>query len=147
MDYAIGHSIYDESLGRYFYATFSCNYALSSYVRDCWKKPGDVTRYAKFWANDSGAGQDNFNRMSNIFTYRGDYLCIRELSVQYSIPKAVCDKIRSKGISVTLAGNNLYYLTAVKGISPEIGTASTYSESYNNYPPVRKITLGVKLGF
>ena len=67
--------------------------------------------------------------------------------VQYSIPTSVCEKIHSKGISVTLAGNNLYYLTAVKGISPEIGTASTYNESYKNYPPVRKITLGVKVSF
>ena len=147
MDYAIGHSIYDESLGRYFYATFSCNYALSSYVKDCWKKPGDVTRYAKFWANDSGAGQDNFNRMSNIFTYRADYLCLREVSVQYKVPKKLCSVIGAKGAFLTLSGNNLYYLTAVKGISPEIGTSSTYSTSYNNYPPVRRVTAGVKVTF
>ena len=147
MDYAIGHSIYDESLGRYFYATFSCNYALSEYVKDCWKEAGDVTRYAKFWANDSGAGQDNFNRMSNIFTYRGDYLCLRELSVKYSVPEKVYRKIGMSGLQLSLSGNNLYYLTAVKGISPEIGTASTYDSSYSNYPPVRKITFGVKAKF
>jgi TonB-linked SusC/RagA family outer membrane protein len=147
MDYAIGHSIYDESLGRYFYATFSCNYALSEYVKDCWKKAGDVTRYAKFWANDSGAGQDNFNRMSNIFTYRGDYLCFRELSVKYDVSKQFCKKFGMSGLQLSLSGNNLYYLTAVEGISPEVGTASTYNSSYCNYPPVRKFTMGVKVKF
>lgn len=147
MDYAIGHSIYDESLGRYFYATFSCNYALASGVKDCWKQAGDVTRYAKFWANDSGAGQDNFNRMSNIFTYRADYLCLREVSVSYKLPDKACKFLKAHAVRLTLSGNNLYYLTAVKGISPEIGTASTYDAGYNNYPPVRKISFGAKITF
>ena len=147
LDYAVGHSIYDDSLGRYFYATFSCNYALSSYVKDCWKKPGDVTRWAKFWANDSGAGQDNFNRMSNIFTYRGDYLCVREISLSYNVPKNFCKKLHMDGLQITLSGNNLHYFTAVKGISPEIGTASTYDSGYANYPPARRISLGLKLTF
>ena len=147
LDYAVGHSIYDDSLGRYFYATFSCNYALSSYVKDCWKQRGDVTRWAKFWANDSGAGQDNFNRMSNIFTYRGDYLCVREISLSYNVPKNFCKKLHMDGLQVTLSGNNLHYFTAVKGISPEIGTASTYDSGYANYPPARRISLGLKLTF
>ena len=50
-------------------------------------------------------------------------------------------------LQVTLSGNNLYYFTAVKGISPEIGAASTYDEGYANYPPVRRISLGLKVTF
>lgn len=147
LDYALGNSICDISYARYFYATFSTNYALAEAVKECWKEEGDETRYAKFWANDSGAGQDNFNRTSNIFTYKGDYLCIRQISISYAIPEKITKMIGSKGLTVGIGGNNLYYFTAVKGISPEIGTSSTYSTSYNNYPPTRRISFSVKLTF
>lgn len=146
LDYAAGHSIHDTSFQRYFYATFSANYALAEEVKQCWKKAGDVTRYAKFWANDSGAGQDNFNRPSNMFTFRGDYLCIREISLGYNLPKNIVKRIGMKDLQLTLAGNNLYYFTAVKGISPEVGTDNTY-DGYNMYPPTRKFSLGVKVTF
>lgn len=147
LDYALGHSIYDDSFGRYFYSTFSTNYALAEDVKKCWTQPGDVTRYAKFWANDSGAGQDNFNRMSNVFTYKGDYLCIRDVSLTYRLPQQWTKKIHAENVQLTVSGSNLHYFTAVKGISPEIGTASTYDSSYSNYPPVRRISIGAKVTF
>ena len=147
LDYALGHSIYDESYARYFYATFSTNYALAEAVKECWQKEGDVTRYAKFWANDSGAGQDNFNRVSNVFTYKGDYLCIRQVALNYRVPQKFLNNFGVKGLTLSIGGNNLYYFTAVKGISPEIGTASTYSSSYYNYPPTRRISFTAKLSF
>ena len=148
MDWALGHSIYDESYNRYFFSTYTMNYALAEEVKNCWKKPGDKTHLAKFTANDSAWGNDNYNRSANqIFTYKGDYLCIREVSLQYTIPEKVLRKTPFKGVSVNIAGNNLHYFTAVKGISPEIGTNSTYKEGYNNYPPIRRISFGVKLTF
>lgn len=146
LDYAAGHSIHDTSFGRYFYATFSCNYALAADVLKCWQKEGDVTRYAKFWANDSGSGQDNFNRPSNIFTYKGNYLCIRDITLSYNFPKKLCSKLRMQGLRLSVSGNNLHYFTAVKGISPEQGTADTY-DGYSMYPPTRRISLGLKVTF
>lgn len=39
LDYALGHSIHDTSLARYFYSTFTGNYALAKDVLDCWGGP------------------------------------------------------------------------------------------------------------
>ena len=72
LDWAVGHSIFDSSYNRYFFGTFTNNYALAREVLKCWKKPGDDTRFAKFWANDSNWGNDNYNRdRNNNFTYKG----------------------------------------------------------------------------
>jgi TonB-linked SusC/RagA family outer membrane protein len=149
LDYAMGHTINDVAYGRYFYATFSTNYALAEEVKNTWKQEGDNTRLAKFNANDSGAGNDNYNRRSDVFNYKGDYLCIREVTIQYDFPKKLLNKINMKGLTLTLSGNNLYYFTAVKGISPEAGTGSTYSDdaTYYNYPPIRRISLGARITF
>lgn len=154
LDWATGHSIFDESYSRYFYGTFTNNYALAKDVLKCWKQPGDKTKYAKFWANDSNWGNDNYNRRAtNTFTYKGDYLCIREITLQYSLPKQLLSKVGLKGVTLTVSGNNLHYFTEAKGISPEMGASTTYEGDetkdnvYYNYPPIRRISFGVRLTF
>lgn len=149
LDWAVGHSIFDESFSRYFYGTFTNNYALANDVLKAWKQPGDKTRYAKFWANDSNWGNDNYNRApTNTFTYKGDYLCIREVTLQYSLPKHLFTKVGVKGVTFTVSGNNLYYFTYTKGISPENGASTTYDGTvFHNYPPIRRISFGARLIF
>ena len=152
LDWATGHSIFDESYSRYFYGTFTNNYALAKDVLKAWKKPGDKTKYAKFYANDSNWGNDNYNRSpTNTFTYKGDYLCLREITLQYSLPSKLFTKVGLKGVTLTVSGNNLCYFTEVKGISPETGASTTYEGSgdnaYYNYPPIRRFSFGVRLIF
>lgn len=149
LDWAMGHSIFDESYSRYFYGTFTNNYALAKDVLKAWKKPGDRTKYAKFWANDSNWGNNNYNRApTNVFTYKGDYLCIREITLQYALPARLFTKVGLKGVTFTLSGNNLHYFTETQGISPEQGSATTYDgDVFYNYPPIRRISFGIKLTF
>lgn len=147
LDWALGHSINDNSYMRYFMNTFSGNYALAEAVKDCWKKEGDQTKYARFVSDDPNDGNRNFTRTSNVFNYKGDYLCIRDVSLQYHVPTQMIQKLGMHDLTLTLSGSNLYYFTAVKGISPEVGTSSTYADGYNNYPPVRRFSLGIKVTF
>jgi TonB-linked SusC/RagA family outer membrane protein len=147
VDWALGHSINNTSEMRYFMNTFANNYALIDKVKQTWKQPGDQTKYARFTANDPDDGNSNFSRTSNIFNYKGDYLCIREISLQYNVPTSKLSKLGMQNLSIILAGNNLHYFTAVEGVSPEIGSSTTYSGSYYNYPPIRKYSVGLKVTF
>ncbi|NDW08561.1 TonB-dependent receptor [Dysgonomonas sp. 520] len=147
LDWAIGHSINDNSYMRYFMNTFSYNYALAEDVKKCWKQEGDNTKYARFTPDDPNDGNRNFTRTSNVFNYKGDYLCIRDISLQYHVPAKAISKLGMHALTITLSGSNLHYFTAVKGISPEVGTSSTYSDSYNNYPATRRYALGIKATF
>jgi TonB-linked SusC/RagA family outer membrane protein len=146
-DWALGHSINQNSEMRYFMNTFANNYTLIDEVKQCWTQPGDNTKYARFTANDADDGNRNFSRTSDIFNYKGDYLCIREVSLQYSIPSPKLTRFGMQGLSFTLSGNNLHYFTAVKGVSPEVGASTTYSASYYNYPPIRRYAVGIKVTF
>ena len=147
LDWALGHSINNNSEMRYFMNTFANNYTLINDVKKCWKQAGDNTKYARFTANDPDDGNANFSRTSNIFNYKGDYLCVREISLEYDLPHNKLARLGVQNVAVTLAGNNLYYFTAVKGVSPEIGASTTYSSSYYNYPPIRKYSIGIKMTF
>ena len=153
LDWALGHSINQNSEMRYFMNTFANNYTLIDEVKKCWTKPGDNTKYARFTANDPDNGNANFSRTSNIFNYKGDYLCIREVTLQYNLPSHTIARLGIQNLAITLSGNNLHYFTAVKGVSPETGASTTYSNNttngtkYYNYPPVRKYSIGLKVTF
>ncbi|MDD3063240.1 MAG: TonB-dependent receptor [Massilibacteroides sp.] len=147
LDWALGHSINNNSEMRYFMNTFANNYTLIDEVKQCWTQPGDKTKYARFTANDPDDGNANFSRTSNIFNYKGDYLCIREIVFQYTVPTQIISKFGIHNLVFTLSGNNLHYFTAVKGVSPEVGASTTYNSSYYNYPPIRKYAIGVKVTF
>ncbi|WP_295939778.1 TonB-dependent receptor [uncultured Alistipes sp.] len=155
MDYALGHSIQNDMQMRYFMATMgNCNYNLVNDVKNCWSQPGDNTKYARFTANDADWGNRNFSRTSNVFVEKGDYLCIRDISLSYSLPKRWTSKLGMKDVTLTVSGNTLYYWTAVHGVSPEAATtgglysgASTYDTAYNPYPPTRKILFSAKFTF
>lgn len=150
LDWALGHSIYDEAYSRYFTGTFAYTHSLVGDVKKTWTPENPNAKYARFVANDSGDGSNNFTRMSDVFTYKGDYLCLREITLMYTLQNKSLKKMGISDIAFNITANNLAYLTAVPGsVSPEVGSASTYSTSgtYYNYPPVRKIAMGIKVTF
>ncbi|MFB2119978.1 SusC/RagA family TonB-linked outer membrane protein [Parapedobacter sp. 2B3] len=147
VDWALGHSINHNAYMRYFMNTFANNYTLVDEVKKAWTGEGDDTKYARFTANDPDVGNSNFSRTSDVFNYRGDYLCIREVSLLYRVPEKVFSRLGIKDLTFTLSGNNLHYFSAVQGmgISPEVGASTTYNASYYNYPPIRRFSFGAKI--
>ena len=84
----------------------------------CWSQPGDDTRYARFTANDTDWGNRNYGRTSDIFVEKADYLCLRDVSLSWSLPKAWLRKLHISDVTLTVSGNTLCYWTAVHGSRP-----------------------------
>jgi len=147
MDYQLGHTVQNYLQERYFMGTFNYNYTLTNEVKKCWTQPGDKTKYARFFANDADDGNRNYSRVSDIFSEKGDFLCIREVVLSYRLPMRWITRIGMQNASVYLSGNNLYYFTQVTGVPPEMGTGSTYDTDYSPYPAARKYSVGVKFTF
>lgn len=145
MDYALGHTVQNYLQERYFMGTFNYNYNLTNAVKETWQQPGDNTKYAKFFANDADDGNKNYSRVSSVFSEKGDFLAIREVTLSYNLPESLVSRWGMKRASVYASGQNLHFFTAVTGVSPERGTGSTYNEDYNPYPASRRISLGIKV--
>ena len=146
MDYALGHSQLDEQFGYSMMSTFNNNVAMPIQILDALKEPGDAakTKWARFAPHDTNEGR-NYSRISDARLFKNDFLCIRELSLNYEIPNRLIDMWGIKDVNVYLSGNNLHYFTEVLATPPD------YSSSVNGsdvgYPPIRKITLGLKVNF
>ena len=85
---------------------------------------------------------------------KADYLCLRDVSLSWSLPKAWLRKLHISDVTLTVSGNTLCYWTAVHGVSPEAATtgglynsASTYATGFSPYPPARKILFSAKFTF
>lgn len=85
----------------------------------------------------SNMGTDSWIRGSDLIAKSGAYLACRELSLSYELPKAICTKFRSQGLSLSVTGQNLGYLKKTTLPLPDYrtgytnGAASGYGGTYN----------------
>ena len=162
VDYAIGHSVYNYMKSRMFQNTLgNSNSNLDKMVYDCWTHPGDTdAKYARFFPNDPDNGNRNFSRASDFNVERGDYLCLRDVSLFYDLPSKWVGKLGMNKVTVGISGNTLCYWSKVSGsISPETGmgtdtTDSMYavvstgaSANSSIAPPTRKVVFSLKITF
>jgi len=145
LDWAIGHTLIDTDFKYHMMSTFSGNTNLAREALSAWKQPGDAanTKWARIAAHDSNENW-NYRRDSDIVTFKGDYLCIRDVSLGYTLPKTLSERIGLHNATVFLSGNNLHYFTAVQATPPEVGSINSSS---TGYPPIRKFSIGCKIEF
>ena len=96
-------------------------YNMPTLVKNTWTPDNPNAKFPRYvWADQLGPG--NYYKMSSFWTYRGDYLAIRELSLSYSFPRTLLEKIHCKGLTLSVTGQNLGYITGAKYLSsPERG--------------------------
>jgi TonB-linked SusC/RagA family outer membrane protein len=137
-DFTLGHTIYN-------YAKVVADGQLQGdlmptkdYIEKSWKKQGDITDVPRYlWQNSQG----NISRNSTYYE-KGDFLCIREVSIGYTFPSTLLRKINVSNLRVHVTGNNLYYITKYRGPNPEDGGADN-----GRYPNARNLTIGANLTF
>lgn len=107
---------------------------------DRWQKPGDITDVPKP-IYDNATNSNTW--VSNRWLEDGSYLRLKNVTLSYSLPKRWLDKVRISNLKVFAKGTNLWTLSNVSALDPEIGA---YGYSYNAYPNPRTIVLGVNVG-
>ena len=158
MDYALGHMISNGALARSLGTgrAFNEGAPAEALGPDIWQKEGDQgKRYARFSFADADFGQRNYIRSSALggnngygsdvsaMISKGDFLALREITVSYDLPKDMMRKIRSTGMNVFASVFNLGYLTAYKGVNPEVYTGFDAL----GYPRPRQFIMGATLKF
>lgn len=139
-DYTTGHTIDNYTRGT-FLGQYHGDNGLSSELLNSWQKQGDVTNIPRFYWADQQVRSNLFRGNSMLFE-KGDFLAVREVTLSYSLPKSVLNKVKLSNVRFNLTGNNLHYFTAFKGQNPEEGTRDS-----GRYPIPRNIIFGVNVSF
>ncbi|MEJ7769152.1 MAG: SusC/RagA family TonB-linked outer membrane protein, partial [Chitinophagaceae bacterium] len=154
-DYALGHSIYNYASAYTYGGWGGQNAPLQEMLNRSWKKQGDITDMPR-WDPQEHAGPSNFFRgngdlgvVSSVIE-KGDYLCIRELSLGYNLPSALLRKVNISNLRFNVTGNNLHYFTNYSGASPENPNYDSRASWYGDrgrFPIPRGVIFGVNVTF
>lgn len=157
-DYAIGHVISNGALARSMGQgrAFNEGAPAQALAGDVWKNQGDAgKKYARFSFADYDFGQrqylrngslgnnSSYNSDVSVMFEKGDFLALREITLSYDFPAAWMKRIRSQGINVSASVYNVAYLTAYKGLNPEIYSGF----DPGGYPRPRQFSLGANMRF
>ena len=140
LDYALGYWVHDWKtpwiMGN-MQGTFNTNSLVKILVGSNPNGKYPVYGWADF------LGKRNYDRISDINCYRGDYLAFREISLSYSLPQSWIHKSGLSKVDVSVTAQNLGYITAAKNMAtPEYGVSQN-----GGYPLPRTVVLGLNVTF
>nr|WP_295922322.1 TonB-dependent receptor [uncultured Dyadobacter sp.] len=147
MDYTTGHTIFNYPRAQMI-GQFQGDVAISKEALKSWKQPGDITDIPKYYWADQNAQNNVFrgalsaNGSNSMYYESGDFLCLREVTLSYDLPKSLLSKVKVGNLRLNLTANNLGYLTKYKGLNPEDGGTDR-----GRYPIPRTIIFGVNVSF
>nr|WP_293839688.1 TonB-dependent receptor [uncultured Arsenicibacter sp.] len=119
---------------------------------DRWRKEGDVTTVPRLTTN---ANSNNYGgvvqNLSDRYLEDGSFLRLRTLTVGYSVPKPVLNKVRIASARIYVQATNLFTVTPYSGLDPEVNSQSNVANTKNfdwaTVPQPRTIQAGLSLGF
>jgi TonB-linked SusC/RagA family outer membrane protein len=111
-----------------------------SRVLDRWTGPGTSNEVPRAIAADPNQNL----RVSSYFVEDGSYARLKLLTLGYSLPKTITQKIYSSQVRVYVSAQNLVTLTKYQGYDPEVGASGI---DRGVYPQPRVFLAGLNLGF
>ena len=88
----------------------------------------------------------NYSTVSDFFLENGSYLRLKNLTIGYSLPKSLLNRIGcgNTGIRFYATGENLFTITGYDGMDPEVGRMGLDG---GKYPVARVFNFGVNVNF
>ena len=84
------------------------------------------------------------NQKSTRFLTSASYISLRNVTLGYTLPKSVLNKMKMQGLRIYLTGDNLWYKSARKGL--DVRQSFSGSVGYG-YSAIRTVSLGLNLTF
>ncbi len=142
-----GNEIFNAT--KFYNFNSSVRYNVDASLMDRWLVEGDTDdpNLARLNINDA-----NNSLRSDRFVEDGSYLRLKNLQLEYNLPKSIFGKVEIYSLKVFVGADNLFTLTKYSGFDPEVGIG------YNNnpldrgidrarYPSPRTYYVGLNLSF
>ena len=152
--FQLGGKFYDGSYQQLMHNAISseAGKAMHRDLLDAWSetnKGSNIPRLSNASVDDPGVGSQT---AQDRFLTSSDYLCLNNLAIGYNLPKSLVTPLSLRGIRVYVAGENLFLLTARKGMDPRynLGIGSMTSGgglASGSYSAMRSITAGLTVTF
>jgi len=150
--YQGGNYIYNSSKAGMMTNQFSNNY---SDILRRWTTAGQQTDVPKLWLGSDNTG----NQASTRWLEKGDFIRFRTITVGYTVPKKLLNRIGFDNIRVYAQAFNPFVITKYSGLDPDVSTSGTTQNSSTTNgniqvgvdsratPQPKIFTVGLNLGF
>lgn len=108
------------------------------FIRKSWSKPGDITK----WYISKNNGMGNSRELSNLFLEEASFIRLRNARLTYDLTNVIGSRLKIKGLSVYVYGNNLLTWTNYSWYDPEISFNNALQMGQDNGRYPRKIEVG-----
>ncbi len=132
--YTIGGVIYNNDRFNVEFPGYWYSRVATSLLRE-WQKTGDIT--------DVPSPFNDFHSETTRFVEKTDHLRLRNVTLSYSLPKSVLQRIKISSLKIFAQGQNLKVWHNFQGWDPEITTGILGGAQY---PQLKTITFGLSLG-
>jgi TonB-dependent starch-binding outer membrane protein SusC len=107
--------------------------------------PGDGWTPRLWYSGDAFVNLDN--NSSTRWVEKADFIKLQTITIGYSFPKMLLDKVGIQSLRFFAQGQNLFMITNYTGIDPEMESpdADLAGVDYNGTPCQRVITFGINL--
>lgn len=126
---------YQNQWGRNFWPWNIDN--VPSWYADSWTADNPDGSFPKVYLTWGGAGY-SYTQPSKYSIYDGGFLRNKLMNLSYSFPDRLCRKIGVDRLSVSLLGENLFYISKFKYYDPEVTRSGSY-------PTMKVFSAGLKV--
>ncbi len=138
-DYAADY-VAVNSRKRWYMGLFQGTFNTIKESKDTWSVDNPDATYPILMYADN-QNRNNY-RLSDIFYENSSYLCARDITLSYSLPQKWCKAIKMQDLTISVTGQNLFYITPSTLYSPEYG-----ADDEGGYGIPRTILFGIKATF
>lgn len=166
--YQIGGDVYNANAMHSMMGNKNTSYGWNrlDFVSDCWRifdidANGDlvpVTDPSALAALNAGAKHAlpycEYGMVSSEFIEDASYLRLNTLTIGYTLPRTLTQKVGISNLRVYFTGGNLLCLTGYNGVDPDVNTRPGGQDGFpvpnydwNSYPRARTFTFGLNVAF
>ena len=132
--------VFDRDL-QYLYATDHLGENGRSEYLNRWQKPGDQTNIPRMTQANV---YRNWGLMRSLYTKDGSYIRLKNITLSYQFPPSLLSPIRLSNAVVYFTGTNLWTITGLEGMDPELNIDGV---NFFSYPQTKRFIVGVNLQF
>lgn len=110
-------------------------------ILNAWSPSNPNSNIPRVSANDPN---NNFGTTSDFYIEDGSYVRLKNITLGYTLPDALTQKIHIGSLRVYVTGQNVFTSTKYTGFDPEVGM-DQYGVDLGRYPVARSFVFGINL--
>jgi TonB-linked SusC/RagA family outer membrane protein len=138
VNFVYGADIYESSAKRQ--NGVITNWNMRTDLFDRWQQPGDEAKFARLTRNTATYGSGTPWINTDQWLEDGSFVRLRNVTVAYNLPNAICKRIKLSGMRIALIGTNLFAWTKYSGLDPEIARDFDSPTDRNMSPNITYLT-------